>query len=238
MSNPSITNDIYKKSLWTVYEHLGRGVLCNLMWALMCLPCFVFTIHYKGLLPPVLFYLIIILLLLPVSFSTMGIYYIARIMLDDEKDQFTLRDFFCGGKLYYKKGFLLILINWLIFSIFKANISFYSNVFNTNLSVQYMIRGFMYWFGLIIILINISALPLCVYENMTIKKLIRNASVLTIKHAGFVALMLLHILLFIMILYFFPLLFASGIFLFTLLVIAVFQHASVNYLVDKYHNEI
>ncbi len=237
MSTPSITNDIYKKTLWTIYEHLGRGILCNLIWALMCLPCFVFITLFNEL-PVIIFYPLLILLLMPVSYSTMGIYYIARLMLDDEKDQFTLRDFFSGGKLYYKKGFLLILLNWLILSIFKANISFYSNVFNTHISVQYLIAGFIYWFSLIIILINISALPLCVYENMTIKKIIRNASVLTIKHAGFIALILLHILLFIMILYFFFLLFTAGLFLFTALTIAVFQHASLNYLINKYYKEI
>jgi uncharacterized membrane protein YesL len=188
---PLITS-IYKKSFWNVYDNIGRLILLNLIWFLVCpLPTFL-AFRYLPLSPYLRIGLTIVIGLITYSYATSGVFALTARLVDYR--EISLSRFAAEARTYFPRMLGLGLIFGTVFFVLFQSTRFYLNLKVAGGIMGFFLAGVQMWIAAFLCLMQVYLFPLLVTRNWGIRRTIRWSAVLVILKPGLTLLMFLQAL--------------------------------------------
>jgi len=187
----SLISTIYKKAFWNTYDHIGRLILLNLLWA--C--CFPLPTYLAFWLLPLDGHLrigaTIMVGVFTHSFATTGAFAATADIVAYRK--FTLKQFFCGGRDLYLPALAITLLSVLVCYLTYVSIGFYLALKGAAGILGFFLVGLQVWIVLFVVCMQVYLLPLLVKKEWGAVKTIKWSAVLILLRPGFTLLMMLQV---------------------------------------------
>jgi uncharacterized membrane protein YesL len=180
---------IYKKTFWNTYDHIGRLILLNLLWAVTFpLPTYLAfrLIPLEGQLR---IGAALLVGLFAHSFATTGVFAATADIVDYRK--FTLKRFLTGGRDFYFRALGINLLLAAFFYVLYVSIRFYLALEGPAGIAGFFLVGLQVWLGLYVATMRVYLIPLLVSRDWGILKTIKWSAVLVLIRPGFTFLLLL-----------------------------------------------
>jgi uncharacterized membrane protein YesL len=186
---PSLISTIYKKAFWNTYDHVGRLLLLNLLWA-GCFPLPTYLAYW--LLPldgQAKIGAILLVGMLAHSFATTGVFAATADIVDYRR--FTLKQFFARGRALYLRALGINLLSIGVFYLTYVSIRFYLALEGPAGVLGFFLVGVQVWIVLFILTMRIYLIPLLVKKDWGVFKLIKWSAILVVLRPVFSLLLLL-----------------------------------------------
>ena len=187
----SLISTIYKKAFWNTYDHIGRLILLNLLWAL----CFLLPTYLAYWLLPLDGYLKIaataLVGIFTHSFATTGVFAATADIVDYRK--FTLKQFFYAGRRLYLQALAITLLSVLVCYLNYVSITFYLALEGPAGVLGFFLVGVQVWIVLFVLCMRAYLFPLLVKKKLGVIKTIKWSAVLILLKPGFTLLIMLQV---------------------------------------------
>ena len=185
----ALISRIYKKAFWNTYDHIGRLILLNLLWAGSFLfPTFL-TYQFVPLGGQWRIGAAILVGVLTHSFAATGVFAATADIVDYRK--FTLKQFLRGGLSLYFPSLGIHLILAVFFYVLYMSIRFYLALEGPAGIVGFFFVGVQVWIGAFVIAMRVYILPLLVKKRWGVFKTLKWSAILVLIKPGFTLLMML-----------------------------------------------
>jgi uncharacterized membrane protein YesL len=187
-----IISTIYKKAFWNTYDHIGRLILLNLLWA-GCFPLPTYLAYW--LLPldgPARIGATLLVGMLTHSFATTGVFAATADIVDYRK--FTLKQFLRGGVTLYFPALCITLLLGLLYYMLYVSIRFYFALEGPAGILGFFLVGLQVWIGLFVLTMQVYLLPLLVKKRWGVSRTIKWSAILVVLRPGFNLLLLFQVI--------------------------------------------
>ncbi len=188
----SLISIIYKKAFWNTYDHVGRLILLNLLWA--C--CFPLPTYLAFRLLPLDGQLkigaTVLVGILTHAFATSGVFAATADIVDYRK--FALKQFFFSGRRLYFPALAVTALSAAVFYLTYVSIVFYLALEGPAGVMGFFLVGLQVWIVLFVLSMQVYLLPLLARKRWGALKTIRWSAVLILIKPGFCVLIMLQVL--------------------------------------------
>lgn len=138
------------KAMRDLFDDFLLLIVCNMIWALMCLPIWVFALFLLGEGAGLLTIMVALLGVVPAGPATAGIFHIAYRVADGRASR--VRDFFVGMRQYARPGWAVVGVATASLLLIGYSLGFYLTV--TNLFGAIMLGlwlyGLLFWLSMLL----------------------------------------------------------------------------------------
>lgn len=188
----ALVSTIYKKAFWNTYDHIGRLILLNLIWA-GCLPLPTYLAYW--LLPldgQARIGATLLVGMLAHSFATTGVFAATADIVDYRR--FALKQFLAGGRALYLRALGINLLSVVVCYLNYVSIRFYLALEGPAGVLGFFLVGVQVWIVLFVLTMRIYLIPLLVKKNWGVFKTIKWSAVLVVLRPGFSLLLLFQVI--------------------------------------------
>jgi len=184
---PRLRNVFYKW-FWDTYDNLGKVILGNVVWFILCLPTFfgLFGLLFQpsgkqlNLFPYLMLLIPSLLLSAPI---TAGLFHLTYIFVQEREAEF--KELFIGFKKYFKKSVVIALILAAIIGLLVVNIQFYATRAPALKFIGVIFAGLGLWGMVFIGLLLVYLFPILVQQDGGLGKIFKRAALLVLDNIGY-----------------------------------------------------
>lgn len=140
----------FGKAVRDLFDDFLLLALCNLLWAILCLPLWWVALGLMASGALLFGILVAMLGVLPAGPATVGLFYIAYRVVDGRASK--LSDFFAAMRSYARPGWILMAVATASLLLIGYNLGFYIGVSNLfgGIMLGLWLYGLIFWLGLLL----------------------------------------------------------------------------------------